>query len=169
METENIFEKKNLSIVNGSGEEFEKKDNEEGIYILSNTAPSARSVSIVEEQKAIKRVRGTKGWCFTYNSDNEQDELWMWNTLKPICERFGFQKEKGIETGNVHLQGWMILKEPRSLKWLQFNLRWFKGCHFERTKIQEAAERYCKKKESRIGKYFDEEISPCNNNNFEEK
>lgn len=90
-----------------------------------------------------------KQWFFTFNGYLESDILLMEERFKEICFKYVFQEEIG-ENGNKHLQGniWLLKK----MRWSEFKLS--PKIHWEKTRNEEAAEKYCQKDATRSGRVF---------------
>lgn len=94
---------------------------------------------------------GAKRWCFTINNPTERDYFWQDNDafMSSNVQYLVLQEERG-EEGTLHLQGFILLKERKSLAWLkrEISLR----AHFEIAKgTNEEARDYCRKEETYTG------------------
>lgn len=80
---------------------------------------------------------------FTLNNPNSEESVGSFLSEEGDCEYFVFGREVG-ESGTPHLQGYICLKEKKSLKWLKTNIH--KNAHWEimRGTPQQASD-YCKK------------------------
>lgn len=81
----------------------------------------------------------SRNWCFTLNNYTDDDE----NTLKEVpCKYILFGREVGA-SGTPHLQGFIMLKQPKGLVFVQ---RILGRAHWEIAKgTPEQASSYCKK------------------------
>lgn len=95
-------------------------------------------------------------WCLTYNCQDEVEAMRAWTSIVDGVANSGkflycrMQFERGTEGGNLHIQGFFILKS-RS-RWSTVN-RWLdiEGGHWETRKgSREQAAAYCKKEETRV-------------------
>ena len=80
---------------------------------------------------------------FTLNNPTAEESVGSFLSTEEDCEYCVFGRETG-EAGTPHLQGYICLKEKKSLKWLKTNIH--KNCHWEimRGTPQQASD-YCKK------------------------
>lgn len=87
-------------------------------------------------------------WFFTFKCDLFRDVDHLIEVLKPKCQKYLFQSERGEETGFLHYQGQMTLAKRQRMKGV---LRWLpKGCHIEPTRNEEACWKYVCKEETRV-------------------
>lgn len=97
-----------------------------------------------------------KRWCFTLNNPSADDIAHWIGTPSdgaqiPLghIEYMIFQEERGAN-GTLHWQGFLILKEQRSLAWIKRNIS--QKAHFEITRGSiEQARDYCRKEDTYTG------------------
>lgn len=94
-----------------------------------------------------KQVTQLKNWFFTWNNYPDNWIELLETTLRPLCQKYILQEEKGAN-GTPHLQGCLFLK--KKMRWSQFGLP--KEIHFEKTRNAEASVAYCMKDATRNGK-----------------
>lgn len=80
-------------------------------------------------------------WCFTLNNPNSVDSTGIF--LPDDADYYVFGRETA-ESGTHHLQGYLVLKEKKNMKWLKTHVH--KNAHWEiaRGTPQQASD-YCKK------------------------
>lgn len=97
-----------------------------------------------------------KRWCFTINNPTEEDIALLIGTradgaqakLNEV-EYMIFQEERG-ESGTLHWQGFMILKNKKTLAWLKRNING--RAHWEVARAtNEQARDYCRKEDTYTG------------------
>lgn len=97
-----------------------------------------------------------KRWCFTLNNPTEEDKgHWLGTPADGPQIKLGsvqyliFQEERG-ESGTLHWQGFLILKERQTLAWMKRNFS--HKAHWEVTRAtNEQARDYCRKEETYTG------------------
>jgi len=90
-----------------------------------------------------------KSWFFTFNNFEKDDIEILKKKFQEICVKYCFQEEVGKE-GTRHLQGNIWLK--KAMRYTQFELS--SKIHWEKTRNDEAAFRYCTKRETAIGEPY---------------
>lgn len=90
-------------------------------------------------------------WCFTVNDDPDQFRLRLEPLLESI-EQLRYicgQLEVGEDTGHLHFQGYLQLKNVQRLSWLKNNIH--PTAHFEiqKAKFNDEARDYTRKEETR--------------------
>lgn len=107
--------------------------------------------------KNNKMPNGAKRWCFTINNPTIEDKFWCIDgdpdhpsDILANIQYLIVQEEQGKE-GTVHYQGFLILKDRKTLEWLKRRIN--QRAHWEITKgtNQQAAD-YCKKSETATGR-----------------
>ena len=111
-----------------------------------NTVPASSSS---KKKQGIQCYR----WCFTFNNYEPSEVLQFKLTLDRLCKQYVFQEECGSE-GTRHLQGCFTLKKKMRLTELK---KIDKRIHWEETRNEGAAEKYCCKEETRIGQIYRKE------------
>lgn len=87
---------------------------------------------------------GAKRWCFTINNPSEEDKFWLRDRVLDNVQYLVLQEERGEEEETLHWQGFIILKDRKSLAWLKRELN--QRAHWEVTRgTNEEAANYCKK------------------------
>jgi len=86
-------------------------------------------------------------WFFTFNNYEKEDINILTEKFQEICVKYCFQEEVGEKTGTPHLQGNIWLK--KSMRWSEFGLS--PKIQWKKTRNEEAAYRYCTKRETAIG------------------
>lgn len=89
-----------------------------------------------------------RSYCFTWNNPSaEEQKIFIENLpIGPVLRYICFGEEKGEEKGTLHLQGYLELKEPRRIAWVQREIFQNKKIHLEgRRGTREQARDYCKK------------------------
>lgn len=86
----------------------------------------------------------SRGYAFTqFDVDNKPDP----HKLK--CQYLIYQVERSPKSGNLHLQGFVYFRNPRSFNAVRKALS---GAHIEPARHDQKAMNYCKKTESRVSK-----------------
>lgn len=112
---------------------------------IGNTKQSSNKI---KEEKVISKQENQRiNWFFTFNNYTDQDIEILESKFKEICIKFCFQEELG-ENGNKHLQGSIQLK--KRMRWSEFGLS--DKIHWEITRNNTSADKYCLKEETRNGK-----------------
>lgn len=89
-------------------------------------------------------------WFFTYNNYKKGDIEIIETKFKDICKKYVFQEEIGEKNGVPHLQGSIELK--KKMRWTEFGL--MKQIHWQKTRNEDAADKYCEKAYTRNGEIF---------------
>lgn len=86
-----------------------------------------------------------RAWAFTlFNYDDED--------IKTLCrDTYCFQEEKCPTTGNMHLQGTIYFKNPRTFSSL---CKWIPNCRWRPCKNLIGSYNYCSKETTRAGKLY---------------
>jgi len=96
----------------------------------------------------------SKSWIFTLNNhDGDRDRQWLEDSALQHCAYMCFQRELAPTTGTPHLQGWLYLLAPRTMRGLKstvFAPQRMQGVHLERARgSRDECFQYCSKEESR--------------------
>ncbi|GAC77851.1 replication protein, partial [uncultured marine virus] len=96
----------------------------------------------------------SKSWVFTLNNyDGHRDRQYFEDTFAQFCTYICFQRELAPTTGTPHLQGWVYLLAPRTMRGLKSTLfapQRMQGVHLERARgTRDECYTYCSKEESR--------------------
>lgn len=89
-------------------------------------------------------------WFFTYNHYKREDIETIETKFKEICKKYVFQEEIGDKNGIPHLQGSIVLH--KKMRWTEFNL--MPQIHWEKTREEDNADKYCAKARTRAGKVY---------------
>lgn len=91
-------------------------------------------------------VNGAKHWCFTINNPEEEDQFWT--AILDELQYIVVQEERG-ENGTTHYQGYLILKNKKSLAGMK---RLNPRAHWEVSRgTPTQASEYCKKDDTYTG------------------
>lgn len=101
------------------------------------------------EQSSPKQCNRLKTWFMTWNNYPLDGVRLIESTMRPLCESYVFQEEKG-ESGTPHLQGNFTLKKP--MRYTEFKLP--NTIHWEKTRNTDKANEYCSKDNTREGKTY---------------
>jgi len=92
-------------------------------------------------------------WCFTINNPSDADRGFLLQNSSEFVTYLCFQPERGEASGTSHLQGYLCLKQRRTMlgcKRTVFRLESLRGVHLEVTRgTKDQARDYCRKEESR--------------------
>lgn len=112
--------------------------------------------------KTTQKLSRKRRWHFTIPKDKVDWKL-LKAALKLKCKRWVFQLEKGDETGYLHYQGRMSLKEAKTMSAIK-KIDVFKNAHLSiESGSEDHGEFYCTKEETRVkGPWSDKdkEIDP---------
>lgn len=107
-------------------------------------------VAILIFHEQITMSNPAKRWCFTINNPEDSDKFWEKEENLNLLQYIVLQEEKGEEGGNIHYQGFMILKDKKRLEWLKNHFS--NRAHWEITRgTNEQARDYCRKDETYTG------------------
>lgn len=95
------------------------------------------------------RAKRYREWCFTYHDYSDDDREHLATKWREYCTFLCYQPERCTDTGRAHLQGYLCLTTPRTLRGVKlcmFDTATLTRAHLEDTRgTKEEARAYCQK------------------------
>lgn len=110
-----------------------------------------------EEKSAEFRNQKVRCWVGTWNNPSMTDEEFLQKLQSLYYDDYlkyaVFQREKGEQTGTIHIQFFVDFKNARTFKWVKENLPY--GVHFKPMRSTKTLCRsYCSKTDTRISETY---------------
>lgn len=143
----------------GSADAAEYREDEQAQRLPSRYARGEETSSSEEDEADCRNQRRQAqklrcwAWTIHYNdvAEGEKDCERLLKVLREMGGKWGFQLEKGEQTGRIHAQGWTSFKQPKRPSEVKLALQ-IEGNRWNCSRVanRRGVEDYCRKEEGRL-------------------